>query len=229
MRKFAVIMITVLAIGIVFGGNSFAQDDEKNALTLLYLSGEYTTAEERDSFFGYKLFGKHYFPDAGGFGGTWKEEPDNNYWNYKIWGFYPIFGYGYDISLGYSRKNSGIDYVFAGIDHLYRKVKVGDSKINVFFDVKNFFALNDGEDYLDVYTSIECYLGGKFKGGFNVNGAHYWTGPDRQRLLIGPFLQYRVSEGFAVRGRIAGWKEWRSDRPDDQGIQFRIDLKFYPE
>jgi hypothetical protein len=172
------------------------------------------------------LFGKHYFPDKGGFGGTWKEEPENDYWNYKAWGFYPIFGY--DISLGYSRKSSGVDYVFAGIDHLYRKV--GDSKINVFFDIKNFFTLDDdGEDYLDVYTSIDRYLGGKLKAGLNLNGAHYWTGPDRQRLLIGPFLQYRVSEGFAIRGRVAGWKEWREDRPDDKGVQFRIDLKFYSE
>ena len=209
---------------------AFAEDDEKSSRSLLFLTGEYTSPETGDSFAGWKVFGKHtIYRDAdrmdsiGGFGATYKAEPDNSYWKTDLWGFITL-PYGYDLSLGYSEKSSDARYVFAGVDRLYKKV--GGTRWDLFFDAKNFFALNEyGEGYLDVYTSALYPIGKKVKLGANVVVDHYWTGESREKLFAGGVGQVKLTEKTAIRARIGRTWDWR-DRGDTHSDQVRLDLKF---
>lgn len=221
-------MIVTLAMVIVFGGNSFAQDDEKSSQTLIYLTGEETFPENGDDFFGWKIFGKHYIlrnsEKIGGFGLEYKTEPDNDYWKMQGWGFIAL-PYQYDLSLGYSEKSNDARFVFLGIDRLFPKV--AGTNWSFFIDAKNFFALNDkGEGYLDIYTSILYPFGKRFKAGANVVYDHYWTGESRERFFLGPVAQYRFTENFSIRARVGRNWDWR-DRGDTYNDQIRLDLKFF--
>lgn len=229
MKKITALLALVIISLAIFSSSAFAQDDEKSSRSLLFLTGEYTSPEEGDSFMGWKVFGKHtLYRDAermdsiGGFGANYKTEPDNDYWKVELWGFITL-PYGYDLSLGYSEKSSDARYVFTGIDHLYKKV--GGTNWALFFDAKNFFALNDkGEGYLDVYTSAMYPIGKRLKIGANVVVDHYWTGESRDKLFIGPVGQVRLTDNIAVRARVGRTWDFR-DRGDTYSDQVRLDLK----
>ncbi len=230
MKKIISLLIMIIVSLASFSSSAFAQDDEKTSRSLLFFTGEYTSPEVGDSFMGWKAFGKHtVYRDAdrtdsiGGFGATYKAEPDNDYWKVDLWGFITI-PYGYDVSLGYSEKSSDARYVFAGVDHRY--AKVGGTKWALFFDAKNFFALNDkGEGYLDVYTSALYPIGKRVKVGANVVVDHYWTGESREKLFAGGVGQVRLTDDIAIRARVGRTWDWR-DRGDTYSDQIRLDLKF---
>lgn len=224
MKNLVIISIIILAGTVIAPYSSLAQqDDFGESKTLIFLQGEVMNPEYRDSYFEYKLFGKHYLASrAGGFGADYKRGDENDYWKFQGWGF--VNFHEYNLSLGYAERSSGSEMVFVGVDHGYKDFL--GAGFDLFFDIKNYFKLSGPrENYLDAYFAPAKQLG-KWRVGANVIYNHYWTGVDRDWMLLGPTLQYSFTEWFSVRGRVARAWTWRDDRENYYVDQYRLDLKF---
>lgn len=258
MKKFAFILIMAMAIGMTTpcwaAESTYYETPESELLskTLFMLGPEYFEKENEDGVWGVKVFGKHWVKDRSwGFSAEYKWHEDD-YW--KIQGSLfknfldpmPLLGIrDYNVAVGYSGRKDGSDAIYVGIDH---EIKFsGDPNYSgtiledtsFYWEVKNFFKVNGPkENYVDVYTDSTYYIDDHWSAGLNVIYNHYWTGPDREWLLVGPTLQYNffdedqkdngryfAKDSLSIEARAARSWTWRDDKPNYYTDEFRVRLK----